>query len=67
METLLLTISDTRAIVQEVGLNTLMDAMIARLTHAFETFSPAKSIVPMREGFNYTKPHVGLIEWMPIK
>ena len=66
METLLLTISDTRAIVQEVGLNTLMDAMIARLTHAFETFSPAKSIVPMREGFNYTKPHVGLIEWMPI-
>ncbi|MGD1805294.1 ornithine cyclodeaminase family protein [Dapis sp. BLCC M126] len=65
METLILSVNDIRKIVQKVGLDMLMDEMIARLIKTFQTFDPNKTIIPPREGFNYENPHTGLIEWMP--
>ena len=66
METLILSVNDTRKIVQKVGLNVLMDETIARLIAAFQQFDQNKTIIPPREGFNYQDPHTGLIEWMPL-
>ena len=66
LQTLILTVDDTRRIVEYVGLNALMDEMIARLTQAFEQFDPERTVVPVRSGFSYEQPHVGLIEWMPL-
>ena len=43
-----------------------MDEMINRLKMALESFNEAETDIPLRDGFQYTKPHVGLIEWMPI-
>lgn len=66
LQTLILTVEDTRRIVEHVGLDRLMDEMINRLIQAFEQFDPAKTVVPVRTGFSYERPHVGLVEWMPL-
>lgn len=66
LQTLVLSVEDIRRIAAHVGLNALMDEMIARLFHAFEQFDPAKTVVPVRTGFSYDQPHVGLVEWMPL-
>ncbi|NEZ60765.1 ornithine cyclodeaminase family protein [Adonisia turfae] len=66
LQTLILTVEDTRRIVEYVGLDALMDETITRLTQAFEYFDPAKTVVPVRTGFSYEQPHVGLVEWMPL-
>ncbi|WP_264323668.1 ornithine cyclodeaminase family protein [Romeriopsis navalis] len=66
LQTRVLCVEDIRGIVHSVGLDTLMDEMIARLTQAFEQFDPTETIVPVRTGFNYSLPHVGLVEWMPL-
>jgi len=65
MQTTILTASDVREIVVRVGLDALMDETIARLTEAFTSFDPAKTIIPTRDGFQYDSPDMGLIEWMP--
>ena len=66
LQTLILRVDDIRRIVEYVGLNALMDEMMARLTQAFEQFDPAKTVIPVRTGFSYEQPHVGLVEWMPL-
>ncbi|MBE9066942.1 ornithine cyclodeaminase family protein [Leptolyngbya cf. ectocarpi LEGE 11479] len=66
LQTLVLSVEDTRHIVEHVGLDALMDEMIARLIQAFEQFDPAQTVVPVRTGFSYEQPHVGLVEWMPL-
>lgn len=66
MKTTIFSTDDIRQIVQHVGLNTIMDEMIQRLTHAICRFDAEQTIVPPRSGFQYTSPHVGLIEWMPV-
>ncbi|MEM7065589.1 MAG: ornithine cyclodeaminase family protein [Cyanobacteria bacterium P01_B01_bin.77] len=66
LQTLVLSVEDTRHIVEYVGLDALMDEMIARLIKAFEQFDPTQTIVPVRTGFSYEQPHVGLVEWMPL-
>lgn len=66
LNTLVLSVGDIRLIVEHVGLNGLMDEMIVRLTQAFEQFDPTKTVVPVRTGFSYDRPHVGLVEWMPL-
>lgn len=66
LQTLILSMKDTRKIVEYVGLNALMDEMITRLTQAFEQFDPVQTVVPIRTGFSYEQPHVGLVEWMPL-
>ncbi|MEO0432448.1 MAG: ornithine cyclodeaminase family protein [Cyanobacteria bacterium J06656_5] len=66
LNTLVLSVEDIRLIVEHVGLDALMDEMIARLTQAFEQFDSTKTVVPVRTGFSYDHPHVGLVEWMPL-
>ena len=66
LQTRVLSVEDIRSIVAHVGLNALMDEMIARLAEAFEQFDPTETVVPVRTGFNYSQPHVGLVEWMPL-
>lgn len=67
METLLLTGHDIRRILLHVGLDSLMDEMIARLTSALEAFDPERgdTVIPVRQGFEYHEPATGLLEWMP--
>jgi len=65
MKTLLLTRDDIQELARKVGLPTLMDTMIADLRSAFAAYDPARSIVRQREGFHYTTPTTGLLEWMP--
>ena len=54
------------AIVDRVGLDALMDEMIADLTQAITTFDETRTHVRARDGFHYTEPDVGLLEWMPV-
>ncbi|MEO1125626.1 MAG: ornithine cyclodeaminase family protein [Cyanobacteria bacterium J06639_16] len=66
LQTRVLSVEDIRSIIEYVGLDALMDEMIARLTEAFECFDPSETVVPVRTGFSYEQPHVGLVEWMPL-
>lgn len=66
MRTLILASEDMQRIVHHVGLDALMDELIERLTTALTTFDPAVTSIPARSGFSYTRPHPGLIEWMPL-
>lgn len=63
--TLILTRDDIRQLVFETGLDSLMDEMIERLTTAMRTFNLDDADIPPRQGFRYTRPDPGLIEWMP--
>ncbi|MDJ0769336.1 MAG: ornithine cyclodeaminase family protein [Ilumatobacter sp.] len=54
-----------RAIVDEVGLDSLMDEMIERLRTGFRRFDPEQVTAIDRTGFWYEKPALGLVEWMP--
>lgn len=53
-------------IVDAVGLDTLMDQMIERLTEAVRAFDGSRTLVRTRDGFHYTEPDIGLLEWMPV-
>jgi ornithine cyclodeaminase/alanine dehydrogenase-like protein (mu-crystallin family) len=66
METTILTVEDIRTIVQNIGLNSLMDEMIERLEFAFKKYDPRAVQIPARDGFSYQEPEMGLIEWMPV-
>ena len=48
----MLSVNEIRKIVQKVGLDKLMDEMIARLSKTFQQFDHKKSIIPPREGFS---------------
>ncbi len=65
MKTLVLAIDDIRALVRKVGLHRLMDEMIERLTVTLRDEGPESHVIPPRGGFQYNKPDVGLLEWMP--
>lgn len=52
-------------LVGDVGLDVLLDELIARLAAAFADHDPAVTETFLRTGFRYTKPDLGLIEWMP--
>ncbi len=53
------------AVVREVGLDTLYDELIERLVAACESHDAERMVTFDRTGFHYTKPDLGLIEWMP--
>lgn len=53
-------------IVATVGLDTLMDEMIEGITTAVREFDGDRTFVRARDGFHYTEPDVGLLEWMPV-
>lgn len=65
-ETLILSSRDVLDIIHRVGVNRFMDEMIERLPVAFAQFDFERTRIPAREGFQYTKPVTGLIEWMPL-
>jgi ornithine cyclodeaminase/alanine dehydrogenase-like protein (mu-crystallin family) len=65
MKTLIFSAQDTRQIALQVGLDTLMDEVIDGLTRAFESFDAARAVIPARQGFVYSHPAMGLLEWMP--
>ena len=65
-KTLILSASDVEEIVNEVGMNEIMDELIKKMTTAFQDFDPNQKVIPIRSGFNYKKPELGLIEWMPL-
>ena len=65
MNTLIFSSEDLTEIVRRVGLDRLMDELIDELTTTLRTFDADRIQVPVRDGFEYTEPEVGLIEWMP--
>ena len=65
MHSRVLSLNDIRKIVKHKGLNHLMDEMIDQLTHAFTNFNEKETCVHPRDGFKYTNPTLGLVEWMP--
>jgi ornithine cyclodeaminase/alanine dehydrogenase-like protein (mu-crystallin family) len=65
MKTTILSADDLRYIVGHVGLDEMMDEMIRRLTTTFAEYNPGETVIPVRGGFKYSHPHLGLIEWMP--
>ena len=66
MKTLILSIDDIRSIVHQTGLDNLMDEMIKRLESALRNFDEEKTVIPLRDGFEYDEPESGLLEWMPL-
>ena len=66
MKTTVLSQLDIQAIVVEAGVDRLMDELIVRLDEAFRSFDPQRTSVPVRDGFSYTSPRSGLLEWMPL-
>jgi len=57
---------DVQSIITHVGVDALMDDLIAELDLAFRNFDPQQIVVPVRSGFNYSSPRQGLVEWMPM-
>lgn len=53
-------------ITAEVGLDSLMDEMIERVTTAIRHFDSSRTLVRPRDGFHYDEPDIGLLEWMPV-
>lgn len=43
-----------------------MDDLIREIEKALTTYNSEDTQIPMRSGFNYKKPFLGLVEWMPI-
>src|SRR5690606_29905154 len=64
-QTLFLEAADVRTLVRRVGIDRLMDHLIARLTEAVWAFEPAVMQVPPRSGIAYERPVWGLLECMP--
>lgn len=65
-QTLLLEARDIHSIITKVGVDRLMDELIAELREALMLFDESKLHIPKRDGFNYTLPATGLVEWMPL-
>ncbi len=65
METLILSEADVRAVVHDVGLDALMDETIEALHDACLAYDPERFRIPRRDGFDYSIPLPGLLEWMP--
>ncbi len=65
MKTILFTSEDVTDVVRRVGLDRLMSDAIEGIEKACRDFDEERHYVPVRSGFVYTEPHVGLLEWMP--
>lgn len=53
------------AVVRSVGLDTLFDELIDRMRDALDRYDPDEIVTFDRTGFHYSKPSLGLVEWMP--
>lgn len=66
MKTIVLTANEIGLIVKKVGLDALMDELIARTTTALKHYDAHQCMTPARCGFNYNNErNFGLVEWMP--
>ncbi len=66
METTVLSARDVGRIVQRIGLDVLMDELIAGIAQALAEHDPSICVTPPRNGFHYKEERsLGLIEWMP--
>lgn len=66
MKTTVLSANDIGIIVEKVGLDFMMDELIARTTTALEHYDAHQCITPVRDGFDYrNERNFGLVEWMP--
>ncbi|MFW2382244.1 MAG: ornithine cyclodeaminase family protein [Acidimicrobiales bacterium] len=63
--TAVLTATDIIQIVRTVGLDRFMDEVIARIRDAAYNLDPETTMTIERGGFQYEKPTLGLVEWMP--
>lgn len=66
LETTIIARDDIATIIDRVGLDRLMDDMIERLRSAIVSFDETATRVRTRDGFHYTEPDLGLLEWMPV-
>lgn len=66
MKTKILSMHDIRTIVTHVGLDRLMDEATERLFGACREFEQKRFEIPLRDGFEYSLPQMGLLEWMPV-
>ena len=64
-KTTIMAARDIGKIVQTIGLDVLMDELIARIHLACQDFESGSYSVPVRSGFHFSQPVTGLIEWMP--
>lgn len=65
MNSLIFTTSDIKKIVSHTGIDGFMDEAISELHATFSNYKEDKYSIPMRSGFEYNNPHLGLLEWMP--
>ena len=65
--TLVLTADDLQQIIEKTGVDQIMDQLIDRTHEGFLKFNDDYQIVPIRSGFHYSSPEIGLVEWMPIR
>jgi ornithine cyclodeaminase/alanine dehydrogenase-like protein (mu-crystallin family) len=63
--TRLLRAQDVAAFVRRRGVDAVLDELIGRLTDALAVHEASKVLTPVRDGFSYDLPTVGLLEWMP--
>jgi L-lysine cyclodeaminase len=63
--TLILGADDMSTMLDVVGPDALMDAMIERLRDRYRELADLEISVRDRDGFRYDKPALGLLEWMP--
>lgn len=66
INTLVLSGESVNTIVEQYGLDRLMDVLIFRLKKAIENYNHKTTAIPVRDGFNYTGKNPGLVEWMPV-
>lgn len=64
-DVIILTARDITRVIGTVGLDELMRRMIAALESAAATLDPEITVTYERAGFQYEKPELGLVEWMP--
>jgi ornithine cyclodeaminase/alanine dehydrogenase-like protein (mu-crystallin family) len=66
MNTRILTATDVRQLIEAVGLDRFVDELVVYTEEAFAVFDPAAHQIPVRSGFHYVEPTVGLVEFMPV-
>ncbi len=65
MATMCLDIDDLADVIAAVGLDRFVDELIEAIGEAARAYDPAEVQHLTRDGFSYTSPRVGLVEWMP--
>ena len=63
---ILLSDYDIAETIRQVGLDAYMDTLIEKLEQAFAGYHKKVYSIPARDGFRYSDPCTGLIEWMPL-